>query len=187
METAWGSAAVWVSGARSVAQATQLGQAAQLPRRVQVPAADRERHLTNVDIAARIDSDAVRRDELAGSVALDGIAETRQELTVAVQDADAVAEPRRVVDTRDAGQLADVHVAVRTDGHAVWSMDVVPHRDERAVGVEHLDAVTLTVRHIDSVLIVDRDIVGSNELTGIDARLAPRADILPIRHELVNA
>src|SRR5215831_12094939 len=92
-----------------------------------------------------------------------------------------------VVHPTHAIEFADEEVALSIQTDAVWSMDVVPHGDELAVGVEHLDAMGLAVGDVDAVLAVDDHVVGANELAGIDAGLAPREDVAAVGGELVDA
>src|SRR5438132_14424545 len=102
-----------------LADLAQLGETAQLTRRAHVAAAERERNLTDIDVAVRIDGDPVRSDEGAGRLALLRIAETGQERARAAEDADTMAEAGRVVHAAHAIQLANVDIAVRPEGHAV--------------------------------------------------------------------
>ena len=81
-------------------QLLQLLQTAQLARRLQTLAHDRPGHFADIDIAARVDGDAMRRDELAGLFTGEDIAQARQPLACLVVDIDAVAEIRRVLCSR---------------------------------------------------------------------------------------
>src|SRR5688572_25261750 len=65
-------------------------------------------HLADVDIAARVDGDSVRRDKLARLLAGMNVAETRKPLARLVVNVDPVAEVRRVfVHAQTWTQLAD--------------------------------------------------------------------------------
>src|SRR5688500_20390731 len=69
----------------------------------------RPRYFTDVNIAARIDGDAVRRDELPRLLAGVNVTEARQPLAGLVVDIDPVAEVRRgLVDAQTRPQLADI-------------------------------------------------------------------------------
>ena len=52
------------------------------------------------------------------------------------------------------------------------SVDVAPHGQEAAVGIEQLDAVALAVNDVHPLILVEGDVMGSDELAGVDARLA---------------
>ena len=52
-------------------------------------------------------------------------------------------------------------------------MDVIPHRHELAVGVEHLDAMRLTIGDVDVVIAIDHHVMRPDELAGVDARFPP--------------
>ena len=66
-------------------------------------------------------------------------------------------------------------------------MDVAPHGDEIAFGVEDLDAVALAVNDVDAAVAVEGDVVGTDELAGVDARLAPRELVIEFAGVDVNA
>src|SRR5919198_3292617 len=92
-----------------------------------------------------------------------------------------------VVHPTHAIEFADEEVALSIQTDAVWAMDVVPHGDELAVGIEHLDAMGLAVGDVDAIVLVDDDVMRADELAGVDARFAPRQDMLTIGGELVDA
>src|SRR5437762_5194022 len=54
-------------------------------RRIQTAAVHRERHFANVQVALRVDADAVRRDEFRWTIAERRIADARQTLAVAIE------------------------------------------------------------------------------------------------------
>src|SRR5262245_61974492 len=120
--------------------------------------------------------DPMRGDELTRPLTFFRVAEARLQPALEVVDAHAVAQPGSVVHAAHAVQLTDEEIALRVQANAVRPMNVVPHGDELAVGVEDLDAMGLSVGDIDVIVAVDDDIVRPDELAGVDTRLAPRQD-----------
>ena len=112
-------------------------------------------------------------DELSAALALVLVAEHADAVAVEVVDADTVAEAGGIVDAAHAVQLADVDVLAPED-HGVGAVDVAPHGDEVALGVEDLDAVALAVNDVDPVVAVEGDVVRADELPSVDARARPR-------------
>src|SRR6266511_5251702 len=92
-----------------------------------------------------------------------------------------------VVHPSHAIEFADEEVPLSIQTDAVWAMDVVPHGDELAVGIEHLDAMGLAVGDVDAIVLVDDDIMRPDELARIDAGLAPRQDEPALGSEFVEA
>src|SRR5690348_16048076 len=96
----------------------QLLQAAQAGRKRFAASADAaatigETDLADIDVAVRIDGDAVRRDELAGFEPGMGVAEPRQQPALAGVDADPRPAIRQVdVDRHVWADLADIHAPV---------------------------------------------------------------------------
>src|SRR3954447_12451162 len=96
----------------------QLLQAAQTGRQFFALGADAaapigEGDLADIDVAARVDGDAVRRDELAGIEPGMRVAEPRQKLARVGIDADPRAAIRQVDIDRHVGtDLADIHAAL---------------------------------------------------------------------------
>src|SRR5439155_26099248 len=106
------------------------------------------RDLADVDVAARIDGEAVRRDELAELEPGGTIAEAREHLALRRVDADARPDVRQLLVHRHAAaRLADVEARLGTamQVEAGRAMHVVPLRFVLAVAVEHLDAMVLAV------------------------------------------
>ena len=126
-------------------------------------------------------------DELAGAFALVGGAEEADALAAEVVDGDAVAHVGGIVDSAHAIEFADEEVALVVEADAVGAVDIVPHGDVLAVGIEDLDAVGLTVGDVDAVVAVDDDVVGADELAGVDTGLAPREDVASVGGILVDA
>ena len=95
------------------------------------------------------------------------------------------AEAGSVVHALHPVELADVDVVLPQD-HGVRPVDVVPHGDEPARGVEDLDAVGLPVGHVDALVRADDDVVGADELAGVDAGAAPGQLVLALGREDVD-
>src|SRR5919197_401982 len=93
----------------------------------------------------------------------------------------------RVVHPRHAVEFADEEVPLGIQTDAVWPMDVVPHGDEPAVGIEYLDAMGLAIGDVDAIVFVDDDVMRTDELARVDARFAPRQDMPAIGGEFVDA
>src|SRR5882724_6870961 len=149
----------------------ELPEAPQVPGRSHVAAPDGESHVAHVEIAMRVHGDTMWRDELARPFSFFRLAETRLQSALKVVHAHAVAQPRSIIHSPHAVQLTDEEVPFRVQTDAVWPVDVVPHGDELAVCIEHLDAMGLPVGDVDVIVLVDDDIVRPDELAGVDAWL----------------
>ena len=64
--------------------------------------------------------------------------------------------------------------------HGIWAVNVIPHGNEVAFGVEDLDPVGFTVYHVHLIVAVDSDVVRSDELTGVYARFTPGEFVLTL-------
>src|SRR3984893_5346775 len=150
-----------------------------------------ERYLPDIDVAAGIDSEAVRRDELAGVEPGMRMAEPRQQLPFPRIDADPGTAIREVdIDRHVGADLANEEARrLRTALHveAGGTVHVVPLSLVLAVAVEHLDAVILAVGHIDPAVGIATDVVGDVELARIRTRLAPGHHPLAVRGVFVDA
>ena len=148
-------------------------------------------HFADVDVAARIDREAVRRDEFPGLESRSRLAsEPRDELALAIHDRQAGPDVRVVpVHRRRRTELADDEsgLAAAAAVEAAGPVHVDPLRFVLAVAVEHLDAVILAVGDVHPALRVGGDVVRDVELAGIRARLAPREQQLSVRRVLVHA
>src|SRR6266567_7555465 len=135
-----------------------------------------EADFADVDVAARIDGEPVRRDELAGFEPGMGVAEPGQQFALMGVDADPRPAIRDVdVDRHVGADLADIEARrARAGFHAKprRTVHVVPLRLVFAVAVEYLDAVVLAVGDIDPAVRVAANIVGDIELTRVGAGLA---------------
>ena len=143
-------------------------------------------NLRNVDGTLGVDGDAVGGDELSGALPFVHVAELADQTALQVEDRNTVSQAGGVINAAHAVQLADVDVLAPED-HGVWPVDVAPHRDEFAVGVEELDAVGFPVDYIDVGVAVDGDVVGTDELARVDAGAAPRELVLAFAGVDVNA
>src|SRR5262249_28144798 len=144
-------------------------------REVCLPGGDAD--FAHINVTARIERKAVRREELAGVEARPLLpAEPRDTLALRVHNRQAGPEIRDLeVDWHARAEFADneVRLLPATAVERAGPMQVVPLRLEFAVAVEHLHAVVLAIRDIDPAVLVGGDVVHDVELAGIGARLAP--------------
>src|ERR1700687_1954334 len=131
----------------------------------------------DIDVALRIQRDAVRREEFAGLEAGTVLAaEPGDALSLGVDDAQARAQIRHLAIDRHAGaKLANDEIRLPTAAamQRAGPVQIIPLRLVSAVAVEHLHAMVLAVRDIDPAIGVSDDVVDDIELAEIDARLAP--------------
>ena len=127
----------------------------------------------HVNRALRVDGDAMGGDELAWAFPLILVAELAHQVSLQVEDGHAVAQSGGIVHAAHSVQFSNVDV-VLPENHGVGPVYVVPHGDEVAFGVENLNSVGFPVHHVDLVIGVDGDIVGPDELAGVDSGAAPR-------------
>ena len=135
----------------------------------------------------RVHTDTVRADKLPWSLALVGIPELTQHLAVQIQNRDAMPKPRRIFIREGSRKFANIEdlVAAAAHVHTAGAIDVVPHGEEFAFGVEDLDAVVFAVGDIDPVLDIRRNIVRDIKLTRRDPRLTPGEEQSAIGRVLV--
>ena len=141
--------------------------------RMHVPTADGIGDVTDVQIAARVYRDAVWGDELRRPFALFRFANAGLQLSMQIVDTDPMPEARCVVDPTHAIQFPNKKVTLMVQTDAIWSMDIIPHRHELAVGIEYLDAMRLAIGDVDVLIAIDHHVMRPNELAGIDARFTP--------------
>src|SRR5262245_59666792 len=124
------------------------------------------RDLSHVDVAARVDGEAMRRDELPGLEPGRPVAEARQQLALGAVNAHPWSDVGHLdVHRYPAADLADVESPVaRVTIEARGPVHVDPLRLEPAVAVEDLHAVVLAVGHVDPALGVAGDVVRDVEL-----------------------
>src|SRR5438874_4490813 len=148
-----------------------------------------ERDLAHVDVAPRVDGEAVRGDELARLQSGRTLAQPRQSLALAAVDADAGPDVRHVeVDAEAAPDLADVEPSGRAlEEQARRPMHVGPLRLVLAVAVEDLDAMVLAIGDVHPALGVAADVVRDVELARVGAGLAPRVEPAAVRRIRVHA
>ena len=111
-------------------------------------------------------------DELSGAFTLILVAELADQLALQVEDGNAMSQAGGIVHATHAVQFTNVDV-LAPKNHGVRTMDVAPHGLELAIGVKDLDPVGFTVNNVDIGFAVDGDVVGADELSGIDAGFAP--------------
>ena len=148
--------------------------------------ADGEGDVTHVEVALGVGGCSVGGDELAGALTLFRVAEQADALAAEVIYCDAVAHVGCVVHAAHAVELADEEVALVVEADAVGAVDVVPHGDVLAVGVEHLDPVGFAVGDVNVVVAVNDHVVGADELAGVDTRLTPGKEAAAVGVELVD-
>ena len=128
----------------------------------------------------------MRGDELARLLA-EAVAETRQPLTAPVVDADPRPDIRHVaINVHPRAEIAHEHVLVVGNVDRARTVHILPLRLEVALRVEYLHAMVLPVGHVDISVGVGGDIVRDVELSGVDARLAPRKEQVAVRRILVD-
>src|SRR5205823_9094152 len=149
------------------------------------------REFADIDIAAAVDGDAVRRGELAGRDTGMRLAEPRHDL---VRFCRVDADPRAnigpiAVDLALRPTLADVAERARAacQAHAVRPVQVIPLRFPFAVAVKDLNAVVLAVGDVDPAIRVATDVMRDVELARIGAGLAPRAQQFAAEREFMEA
>src|SRR5476651_708904 len=102
------------------------------PRHESLTGAAGEGDLRDIKIAARIDPDAVRGEEVAGVAWIRAAAPTRVQFAGTIEDADATARVTRlrIASTRPASgtkaELGDIEKAGAIDGDLARSGDVSP-------------------------------------------------------------
>ena len=175
----------------------ELGELLQAAQRLRHRLAGKQRRpgghgdLADIEVAARIDREPVRREELPRPRAGERlVAEPRQHLALVVQHRDARPEiGRAAIEPVIGPDLADVadRAFARRHVEPARPVQVVPLRLELAVAVEHLHAMVLAIRHIDPAVGVAADIVRQVELPRLDARLAPRHQPLAVLVVFVHA
>src|SRR4029453_13371918 len=149
---------------------------------------ERPRHLAHVDVAARVDGEAMRRSEAAGGAGV-GRAPAREHSSVLVEHADAavawLGEGPVPLRRLSAGppELRDVRAALRVEHEVGRTLGVGPLREVLAVRTEDLDAIILAIAHEDPAVGRGGDAVGQVELARAFARDAPGLLQLPTRRE----
>src|SRR5581483_3237073 len=152
----------------------------------------RMRDFGDVDVAARIDRDAVRGDELTEPLADRFRAEMREQLALGRDDRHARAEVGHV--TRKRGHRLGPELADEADRilsarnkQAARPRQIVPLPLILALAVEHLPAMVLAIGDVDVTRVVGGDVVHELELARIGARRPPREQQLAVGRVLVHA
>src|SRR6266481_7038480 len=158
-------------------------------RKAGLPVGDAD--LAEIDVALRIQRNAVRCEEFAGLEAGTILAaEPRDALSPGVDNGQAGAQIWRLqVDRHARTQLADdeIRLPAAAAMQRAGPVQIIPLRLVFAVAVEHLHAVVLAVGDIDVAVGIGRDIVDDVELAGIGARLAPGLYELAVGRVFVDA
>ena len=149
-----------------------LLQAFRLSGWVHMAATDGIGYFGHVYVAAGVHRNAVRRDELAWAFPLFESAESGQEVPVQVKDAHSMPQAGSIINAAHSIEFPNVDI-VLPEHHSVWAVDVVPHGDEIASGVEDLNPVGFSVNHVDPIVAVNGNVVGSYELAWVYARTTP--------------
>src|SRR5450755_1176269 len=144
-------------------------------RKTGLPVGDAD--FAEIDVALRIQCDAVRCKEFAGLKAGTILAaEPCNALSLGIDDGQARAQIWRLqVDRHARTQLADneIRLPAAAAMQRAGPMQIIPLRLVFAVAVEHLHAVVLAVGDIDPAVLVGCDVVDDVELARIGAGLAP--------------
>jgi hypothetical protein len=143
--------------------------------RMHMPTADGVGDVTNVQIAVRVNGDAVRGNKLRRPFAFFRFANAGLQLSMQIIDADPMPEAWGVINPTHTIQFANKEVALMVETDAIGSMDVIPHRHELAVGVEHLNAMRLTIGDVDVVIMINHYVMrGRCPVHPMTARAAHR-------------
>ena len=138
--------------------------------------------LADIDVAARVDRETVRRQELAELGPGRRVAEAADQLAFMIDDADPRPEIGNIAaDGSGRTDFADVADRLVTVRHveAARAVQVLPLRLVLAVAVEDLDPMVLAVGDIDPAVGVAADVVDDVELALAGAGLAPGISNLP--------
>ncbi len=117
-------------------------------------------HLSHVDVALGVQTDAVGRDELADFQSRPLVTYSSQTFSAGVHHGDSGSDAGQVaVHGRTCSQLPYVNVLLRRDTEAAGPVKVVPLRLELAIGVEYLYPVAFSVGHVHVAVFVRDDVV----------------------------
>ena len=121
----------------NLALAGELAETARVFGRIHMPTADGVGHIADVEVAAGVHCHAMGRDELRRAFPFLGVAKPSLHFPFQVVNADPMPQAGRVVHPTHAIEFPDEEVALGIQTDAVRPMDVVPHGDEPAVGIEY--------------------------------------------------
>src|SRR5215470_8084863 len=157
--------------------------------KARLPVSDAD--FAHVDVAARVERKAVRRQELAGVKTWPVLAaESSDALALRIDDGQARSEIRDLeIDRHARPQFPDdeVRLAPAATTQSARTVQVLPLRLVFAVTVEHLHAMIFPVGDVDPAVLIGHDVVDDVELAGVRARLAPGHDVLTVGRILVHA
>ena len=111
--------------------------------------------------------------------------ETCLQFTIKVVNTHSVPHIRRIAESIHPIELANIDMVI-PKYHAIWPVNIAPHRQEFTISIENLHPVCLAVHHVDSVIGVDSDIVRSHELPFVDSRATPRKLVLAFAREAMD-
>src|SRR5258708_20521372 len=144
-------------------------------RKTRAPVGDAD--CADIDVALRIQREAVRREEFSGLEARAVLAaKPRDPLALGVNDGQARTQIRYLaIDRHARAELANdkIRLLAAAAMQRTGAMQIIPLRLVSAVAVEHLHAVVLTVRDIDKTIVVGCEVMDDIELAGLGARLTP--------------
>ena len=146
----------------------------------------------DIDVAARIQRDAVRGDELAQSLADRLSAEMGQDFPLRGHNREPRPEIGYALGERRhslRAELADHRdrLFAPRDEETAGAHEIVPLGLIFAVAVEDLHAMIFAIGDVDPALVIAGDIVDEIELPRIGPRLAPGEQQFTVRRILVNA
>jgi len=136
----------------------------------------RPRNLADIHITSGVDGKSVRRQKFSELCSGWRLAETANQLSLMIDNADARAEVGDIAAHRGGGpDLADVKDRMVSVWHiqSARAVQVLPLCLEPTVAVEYLDTVVLAVGYVDLAIGITADVMHDVELAGIGTRLTP--------------
>src|SRR5919107_427719 len=134
-------------------------------------------NLADIDIAARIYGNPVRRDELTRCFARMDITEPRQEVACFVIDIHPMPEIRRILIHRiSRPQFADIAewiLASAVHVESARTVHVVPLPFVLAVGIKYLNPIIFAIGDVNPAVSISANIMDDVELPRIGAGLSP--------------
>ena len=131
-----------------------------------------EGNFCHINGPLRVDCNTVGGDELSRPFTLVLIAELTHLITIQVKYSNSVTQTGGIIHSPHTVKFTHVDVLSPED-HGVWSVDIAPHSLELAVCVKYLNSVRFSIYNINVGVTVYGDIVGTDELSCIDAGFAP--------------
>lgn len=153
----------------------------------------RQHHFRDVNVAAAIDPDAMRGEEVARRAGIPAASPARSEFPAWAENAHAparsvgVGSGRPRPHSRAETQFRHVDIAPAVDENLTRPGDVGPLGQVVAVRREKLDSAILTIRDVDYPPSIHGDAMRHMKFAGTAAWLPPAEDEPPIRGKLVNS